>query len=152
MSEGDPRPSSRLKDQPESERPREKLAAHGPDACSSAELIAILLRTGLQGMNVVEIGRQLLQKHRSLRELAMASVEELRKQPGIGRDKAVTLAAAFALAKRMTQEQKAEAPLLDNPEACAAVLREEVRLRRVETPPGPASSLRRQSVLLSRAP
>ena len=48
----------RLKDQPASERPRERLAALGPSALSQAELIAILLRTGLKGMNAVEVGKQ----------------------------------------------------------------------------------------------
>jgi DNA repair protein RadC len=52
--------SLRLKDQPASERPRERLAARGAEALSHAELIAILLRTGLKGTNVVEVGRQLL--------------------------------------------------------------------------------------------
>jgi DNA repair protein RadC len=133
MSEESSIPSARLKDQPASERPREKLAAGGPEACSHAELIAILLRTGLQGMNVVDIGRQLLQRHGSLRNLALATVEELCEVKGIGRDKAVTLAAAFALAKRMAEERKDEAPLLDCPVKCADALREDLRLHRVES-------------------
>src|SRR6516165_2224876 len=94
----------RLKDQPVSERPRERLVARGPDALTHAELIAILLRTGLQGMNVVQIGQGLVQRFGSLNALALASVDELQKIPGIGRDKAATLVAAFALARRMEQE------------------------------------------------
>ena len=74
--------SLRLKDQPLSERPRERLAERGPDALSHAELIAILLRTGLKGANAVEIGRQLLQKFGTLQALARASVEDLRKRQG----------------------------------------------------------------------
>ncbi len=62
--------SLRLKDQPVSERPRERLVEHGADALSHAELIAILLRTGLKGANAVEIGRQLLQKFGTLQALA----------------------------------------------------------------------------------
>ena len=53
--------SIRLKDQPASERPRERLVAHGAEALSNAELIAILLRTGLKGVNAVEVGKQLIQ-------------------------------------------------------------------------------------------
>ena len=49
--------SLRLKDQPASERPRERLVARGPDALTHAELIAILLRTGLKGVNVVQVGQ-----------------------------------------------------------------------------------------------
>ena len=52
----------RLKDQPASERPRERLVARGPDALTHAELIAILLRTGLKGANVVQVGQNLLQR------------------------------------------------------------------------------------------
>src|SRR5271154_7487805 len=90
-----------LKDQPASERPRERLAALGADALSHAELIAILLRTGLKGANAVEVGRQVLQKFGTLQLLARASVADLQKVRGIGRDKAVTLVAAFALARKM---------------------------------------------------
>src|SRR3989475_1882609 len=128
MSEG-----MRLKDQPASERPRERLEARGAGALSHAELIAILLRTGLKGTNVVEIGRQLMAKYGSLQALAQASLEDLQTIKGIGRDKAVTLAAGFALARRMAEELRQEAPLLETPEAIANLLREGNRLRDVET-------------------
>src|SRR5512142_2263047 len=114
----------RLKDQPASERPRERLAALGADALSHAELIAILLRTGLKGANAVEVGRQLLQKFGSLQALALTSVSDLQQVKGIGRDKAVTLVAAFALARKMAAELQAESPLLDTPENVARLLRE----------------------------
>jgi DNA repair protein RadC len=119
--------SLRLKDQPASERPRERLAAKGAEALTHAELIAILLRTGLKGVNVVEVGRQLLTKFSTLNALAGASLEDLCGVKGIGRDKAVTLMAAFALARRMAAELRGEAPLLDTPERIADLLREDVR-------------------------
>src|SRR5215470_7804978 len=78
----------KLKDQPLSERPRERLRALGPAAVSPAELIAILLRTGLRGANVLEIGKQVLTKFGSLQALAQASLEELETIKGIGPDKA----------------------------------------------------------------
>ena len=123
----------RLKDQPASERPRERLASQGADALSHAELIAILLRTGLQGMNALEIAKQLVQKYGSLQLLAQASLDDLQTIKGIGPDKAVTLAAAFTLARKMASELRRESPLLDNPEAVANLLREDNRLRHVET-------------------
>ncbi len=124
----------RLKDQPASERPRERLAAKGADALSNAELIAILLRTGLKGTNVVEVGRQLLKKYDgSLRTLATLSVDDLRKIKGIGRDKAVTLMAAFALARKMAADLCRDEPLLESPEAIVELLREDCRVRQVET-------------------
>ena len=125
--------SLRLKDQPVSERPRERLAALGADSLSHAELIAILLRTGIQGANAVEVGKQLLQKFGTLQALAQASVSELQKVKGIGRDKAVTLVAAFALARKMAVELQAESPLLDNPENVARLLRESNLPKQVET-------------------
>jgi DNA repair protein RadC len=123
----------RLKDQPPGERPRERLVARGPDALSHAELIAILLRTGLKGTNVVQVGQNLLQRFGSLNALALASVDELRKVPGIGRDKAATLVAAFALAKRMEEERREESPVLDNPATVVNFMRETNRLKNVES-------------------
>ncbi|HUC86624.1 MAG TPA: DNA repair protein RadC [Candidatus Acidoferrales bacterium] len=123
----------RLKDQPASERPRERLAARGPDALTHAELIAILLRTGIKGANVVQVGQNVLQRFGSLNDLARASVDELRTISGVGRDKAVTLVAAFALARRMEQERCAESPVLDNPPTVVNYLRENNRLKNVES-------------------
>jgi len=74
-----------------------------------------------------------LSRFGSLSALAQASVDDLRKIKGIGRDKAVTLVAAFALAQRMAGELRTEAPLLDTPEAVVNLLREENRLLQVET-------------------
>ena len=122
-----------LKDQPASERPRERLAALGADALSHAELIAILLRTGLKGANAVEIGRQLLQKFGTLNLLAQATVTDLQKVRGIGRDKAVTLVAAFALARKMAADLQSESPVLDNPENVVTLLRAKNLIKNVET-------------------
>ena len=125
--------SLRLKDQPASERPRERRVSRGPDALTHAELIAILLRTGLKGVNVVQVGQNLLQKFGSLNALALASVDELRKMNGIGRDKAATLVAAFALARRMEQERREDSPVLDNPATVVGFIRESLRLDSVES-------------------
>ena len=124
--------SMRLKDQPLSERPRERLAAFGPDVLSPGELVAILLRTGLKGTNVVAIGKELVQKYGSLQSLARASKEELQTVKGIGRDKAVTLIAAFTLARKMAEELRRESPVLDTPEGIVDLLREDNRLYEVE--------------------
>jgi len=129
MSEG-----MRLKDQPLNERPRERLVARGPGALTHAELIAILLRTGLKGANVVQVGQNLLRKYDgSLNALALASVDELKQIPGIGRDKAATLVAAFALAKRMEEERREDSPVLDNPATVVDFMRETNRLQTVES-------------------
>ncbi|HEV2454499.1 MAG TPA: DNA repair protein RadC [Verrucomicrobiae bacterium] len=128
MSEG-----LRIKDQPASERPRERLVAHGPDALSPAELVAILLRTGLKGTNAVEVGKQLISKYQTVQALARASLADLQKVKGIGRDKAVTLAAAFALARKMAYEMQMESPVLDNPATVVQLLREKNAIKDSET-------------------
>lgn len=123
----------RLKDQPVSQRPRERLVAEGADALSHAELIAILLRTGLKGTNVVQVGQQLLNRFGSLQALAKASIADLQKVKGIGRDKAVTLMAAFALAHKMARELQDESPVLDNPQNVVALVRAKNLVKNVET-------------------
>jgi DNA repair protein RadC len=124
----------RMKDQPANERPREKLAAQGPKALADAELIAILLRTGLKGTNVVEVGKELLRRYgNSLHALALASVEDLCQVKGIGPDKAVTLVAAFTLAGKMAEELQRESPVLDNPEAIVQLLKAANLMKNVET-------------------
>ena len=123
---------SRIKDLPHRERPRERLAELGADALADAELIAILLRTGLRGQSAVEVGRALIRRFGSLGELARATLKELQEIRGVGRDKAIALKAAFTLARRMAAEIQTAAPLLDQPEAVAALLREECRPYTVE--------------------
>ena len=124
--------SPRIKDIPASERPRERLAANGADALGNSDLIAILLRTGLQGKSALVIGQELLAKFQTLDRLSQSSVTELCEVKGIGRDKAVTLKAAFTLARRMAAELRAESPLLDSPERIADLLREDARGYEVE--------------------
>jgi DNA repair protein RadC len=125
--------SLRIKDQPASERPRERLVQHGADALSHAELIAILLRTGLKGANAVEVGRQLIHRFGTLQSLARASLSDLQKVKGIGRDKAVTLVAAFALARKMAGELQRESPVLDNPENVVQLVRDQNLVKNLET-------------------
>src|SRR6185503_135421 len=120
--------NARITDLPEPDRPRERLVALGPDRLSNAELIAILLRTGLAGMSALRIAEQALRRFGTLQEMAAASLEELCQIRGIGRDKAVALKAAFTLARNMAREIRNEAPLLDTPDRVADLLREENRL------------------------
>ncbi|HKS35846.1 MAG TPA: DNA repair protein RadC [Verrucomicrobiae bacterium] len=122
----------RMKDMAAKDRPRERLAADGADSLSNADLIAILLRTGMKGYSALDIGHQLLAKFQTLDALSRASLDELRQTKGIGRDKAVTLKAAFTLARKMAAEMRAESPVLDTPERIADLLREDCRPQAVE--------------------
>ena len=123
----------RIHDLPAQDRPRERLAANGAEKLSNAELVAILLRTGLKGMSAIHVAEQLLRQFGSLENLARAPLEELRKVKGIGRDKAVTLKAAFTLARKMAEELRHESPVLDTPERIADLLREDHRHATAET-------------------
>ena len=114
-----------MRDFPLSERPREHLARFGAERCSNAQLLAILLRTGTKGRNVIHVAEDLLARFGSLEALSRATVEQLCKTSGVGRDKAVTLLAAFQLAVRIAREKAHEQPLLDTPEKVADLLREE---------------------------
>jgi DNA repair protein RadC len=120
----DPTPAPRILDMQLEERPRERLASRGAAALRNAELIAILLRTGVRGASAVAVAESLLQRFGTLEALARATVDELRIR-GVGRDKAIALKAAFTLATRMAEELRRESPVLDTPDAIAALLRDE---------------------------
>jgi len=79
---------------------RERLLAHGAEALSDVEILALLLHTGTRGAGVEALGRQLLSRF-GLRALGDASAAELCAVPGVGTAKAATLLAAFELGRRM---------------------------------------------------
>jgi len=90
-----------ITDWPEGERPRERLLAHGAEALSDAELLAIYLRVGVRGKSAVDLARELLLRFKgSLSALVEASLEELASVSGIGMAKAAQLKASFELARR----------------------------------------------------
>ncbi len=104
----------RIHDLPEEERPREKLARHGAQALSEAELLAIFFRIGCQGMNAIEMSRALLEKYGSLHALSRVRVDELAKgNKGIGPAKAAELAAVFEMGNRLAKERLRDTPLGD---------------------------------------
>lgn len=125
--------TQRIKDIPAHERPRERLAEKGASALGDAELVAILLRTGLQGRSAIEVAQDLLKQFGTFNRLSGASLKELQGIKGVGRDKAITLQAAFALAQRMAGELRRESPMLDTPERIADLLREDARHDNVES-------------------
>ncbi|MDO5115932.1 MAG: DNA repair protein RadC [Synergistaceae bacterium] len=83
------------------ERPREKLLSLGPEALSLAELLAVVLRTGRSGEDVVSLSQSLLVKMGGLEGLSRASVAELMQEKGLKEAKAASLAAALELGKRL---------------------------------------------------
>src|SRR5581483_9358957 len=90
-----------IKDLPSAMRPRERLESLGAQALSDDELIAIILRTGTQGSNVLEVARALVSQFGGLGALNRASLKELSQARGLGPVKAIDLKAAFELGKRL---------------------------------------------------
>ena len=93
---------------PAEERPRERLRMRGPESLTNAELIAILLRTGAQGENVVTVAGRILAEFEGLSGLGHAGFGELAKQHAMGEAKACQLLAAIELGKRVVHAQPAE--------------------------------------------
>jgi len=95
-----------IKDWALDDRPRERMMAHGAEALSKAELLAILIGSGVPGVSAVELMRQVLTDYGdSLRLLGKASVQDLKRYKGMGDAKAVTVLAACQLANRRLQEE-----------------------------------------------
>jgi DNA repair protein RadC len=109
----------RITDLAADERPRERLEQLGPQALSSAELLAILLRVGVPGENAVQVGQRLL---KGLSGLHRAPFEELCNQHGIGAAKAAQIKAAIELGRRMSQEPFEERPTVNSPADAAALV------------------------------
>ena len=109
--------SMKMKELCEDDRPREKMMRSGAVSLSNAELLAILLRTGTGKMNVLEVAREILREADGrLSEVAGMSVERLCHMDGIGPGKAVSVAAAFELGKRVAAEDGVEKmPQMDSP-------------------------------------
>ena len=117
-----------LKDIPSRQRPREELARLGVDHVSDHVLLAVLLRSGVRGVNVVELAHTLLGRYRTLTGLAATSLDELASIKGMGKVKAQVLSAALQLAKRMNEERVSVGYSVKTPSDVAALLRADVRV------------------------
>ena len=106
-----------LKDLPQDARPREKLLARGPGALSDAELLALLLRTGLPGKNALQMGEELLKKFDGVAGLLHTSAEDLKSIKGLGPAKRAEIVAVLELARRALASQLKEKTMFSNPQA-----------------------------------
>ncbi len=115
-----------IKELPETERPRERLARLGPGALSTAELLAIILRTGVGGESVLDVATRLLARYGGLAGLARASFSELVAERGMGMAKAAQLQAALELGRRMMVSAPEERPAVYTPADAAALMMAEI--------------------------
>ncbi|MBN2300132.1 MAG: DNA repair protein RadC [Acholeplasmataceae bacterium] len=91
-----------IREMPIEERPRERLLSSGVSSLSNKELIAILLRTGMKDLSVVELSKNVLYHLENLQDLKRISIHELLEIKGIKIAKAATLIAAIELGKRLS--------------------------------------------------
>jgi DNA repair protein RadC len=108
------------------DRPRERLARLGPQALTDAELIAILLRTGVVGENVVQLGQRLLTTLGGIAGIHRASFDEVSKLRGMGQAKACQLKAAIELGRRLSLAAPDERPAVQSPGDAAALVQYEM--------------------------
>jgi len=111
-----------MRDMPASEQPRERMQSLGPAALSDAELLAILLRTGVAGRTVLDLARDLLVAHDGLLGLVRANLNELAQARGIGPAKAAQVKAGLELGRRLLLAAPEERPQVRSPEDVAALL------------------------------
>lgn len=116
----------RIQDLPAEERPRERLAATGPQALSTAELIAVLLRTGGRGRSALQAAHSLLQETGGLPGLRRTSYSDLCGVPSIGPSKASLIVAAVELGRRLAVTDAQEAPTVSSPSAAAGLVQYEM--------------------------
>jgi DNA repair protein RadC len=117
-----------IRDMPLDERPRERLIRVGARAMSNAELLAITLRTGVGGENVLRLAERLLAHFDGLPGIARASLSELRTVKGIGKAKAVEIKAALELGRRLMVAVPEERPRVTSPADAANLLMGEMML------------------------
>lgn len=115
-----------IKDLPPDARPREKLLARGPGALSDAELLALLLRTGIKGKGVLQMADELLHLKRNnegengfdgLAGLLQATADDLKRVKGLGPAKRAELVAVLELARRAMAQQLKERTVFETPDA-----------------------------------
>jgi DNA repair protein RadC len=121
-----------LKDIPADARPREKLLANGAAALADAELVALLLRTGLKGLSVLQLAQQLLDRFGGVAGLLHAQVDDLKQIKGLGPAKRAEVAAVVELARRALREQLTLQPLFDTPAKVKDYLRLQLGSRPIE--------------------
>ncbi|USH02588.1 DNA repair protein RadC [Grimontia kaedaensis] len=118
-----------LKNMPEECRPREKLLARGPESLTNSELLAIFLRTGVTGMNAIELASYLLEDFGSLRGLMQAELKQFSARKGLGSAKYAQLQAVLELSKRHLGETLAREDALSSPSHTARYLSSKLRDR-----------------------
>lgn len=115
-----------IRDLPHGERPRERLQEYGPKYLNNTELIAILLRTGLKGENVLSLASRLLARFHGLAGLGRTTFAELCSERGVSEAKACQLLAALELGRRFVSLAPEERAAIQSPQDVANLLSAEM--------------------------
>lgn len=121
-----------MKDLPPELRPRERMLTDGPGALSTAELLALLIRTGSPTRSALEVATELLCTHGTVERLARATPYELCRTSGVGEVKALHLLAAFELGRRLGARPHHGRPLVRTPADAAALVMPHLRFQETE--------------------
>ncbi|VAW76663.1 UPF0758 family protein [hydrothermal vent metagenome] len=116
-----------LKQLPRQERPREKLLGQGAASLTDSELVAIFLRTGVKGIDVIQLARQLLKEFNGLRGLMTATKLDFCNIHGLGPAKYATLQAMLEMNRRQLKEKLMRTEIISSPECSRAFLLNELR-------------------------
>lgn len=114
------------------ERPREKLQSFGAGSLSEDELLAIIISTGTKEHSAISLGKNIIEKARSVRGLADLTLEDLTDIKGIGPAKATKIYAALELSKRISKSKGIAQYKIDSPESIANIYMEELRYLKKE--------------------
>jgi len=124
--------SPTIKETPADERPRERLRAYGVQALTTAELLAIIIRTGSRERNAVSLGEFLLAEFGSIKGVATATVEQLAKVKGLGAVKAGQIKAAIEFGNRLSLFTEDAKPSIGGPRDVANLLMPDLRYQKKE--------------------
>jgi DNA repair protein RadC len=111
-----------VKEMPQEERPRERMERVGPQALSTAELLALILRTGVKDENVLTMATRLLVQYSGLAGLARAEFAQIAAEHGLGPAKTAQLLAALELGRRLMAESPEERFQIRAPQDAANLL------------------------------
>ncbi|MEL7645696.1 MAG: DNA repair protein RadC [Anaerolineaceae bacterium] len=117
----------RILDLREENRPRERLIAEGPQALSDGELMAVLLGSGMPGVNAIDLGNQILMELGGFAGINRTDVAELENIPGVGRAKAARIKAAVELGNRLSKERTETRTVIRSPEDVVRLVGLELR-------------------------
>jgi DNA repair protein RadC len=115
-----------IRDLPTSERPRERLLRFGASTLSNQELLALILRAGPRGENVLAMAMRLISQYKGLGGIARAPSAELLQQHGMGPAKTAEVLAAFELGKRLSAASADDRPQVTSPADAANLLMAEM--------------------------